>query len=158
MRHGDDNSSMKTAWGGLSGLQYQLAATWTASKLVTEEENTNANSFSRERIYSTITEQDMAEWWSVAPAKLAGLDVDRGCIEAGKRADFVLWDTSYVGRPNEYCQEYHRWKGDCVYSTKHDLCGRVVGTWLKGVHVYDGWKDEILRDDQGRYIESAAIQ
>jgi allantoinase len=148
MRHGDIMSSsssllsMKTAWGGLSGLQYQLPATWTAALIGdTVVKNTS------------ITEKEMAEWWSVSPSRLVGLD-DRGSIEPGKRADFVLWDTAYVGAPDRYAQEYHRWKGDSVYSSRQDMCGRVLGTWLKGKQIYDGLNDELLLNDQGKYIHS----
>mmetsp|Transcript_7341 Transcript_7341/g.17984 ORF Transcript_7341/g.17984 Transcript_7341/m.17984 type:complete len:614 (-) Transcript_7341:30-1871(-) len=148
MRH--DASSMKTAWGGLTGLQYQLPATWSAAKVFeTEEHDRGGNTCSS----CTITEEDVAVWWSANPSQLAGLDHDRGSIEAGKRADFVLWDTSYVGPPDDYSTEYHRWKGDCVYSSKKYLRGRVLGTWLKGEHIYDGIQDKILQKNQGRYIQ-----
>lgn len=66
-------SSIRNAWGGLTGLQYQLQASWTAAK----------------RYYDGIDESHMAKWWGSNPAKLIGMS-DRGSIEIGKQADFVL--------------------------------------------------------------------
>ena len=148
MRH--DVSSMKTAWGGLTGLQYQLPATWSAAKIFeTEVHRSGGNACSS----YTITENDMAKWWSTNPAQLAGLDDDRGSIEAGKRADFVLWNTDYGGPPDAYCKEYHRWKGDSIYSSQKALRGRVLGTWLKGERIYDGIQDKMLQKNKGQYIK-----
>ncbi|KAL3924216.1 MAG: hypothetical protein SGILL_001179 [Bacillariaceae sp.] len=127
---------IRYAWGGLTGLQYQLPATWTAAK---ESNATN------------MTEVDMAKRWSHNPATLAGLD-DRGSIEPGKRSDLVVWDTAFFDTPDNYSQEYHRWQGDCYYSSRQ-LHGRVLETWLGGTQVYDGVNDELIRCN-GSYIES----
>ena len=35
------------------------------------------------------------EMASLTPARIAGLDADRGSIEVGKRADFVVLDSEY---------------------------------------------------------------
>ena len=125
--------SVRNAWGGLTGLQYQLQASWTAAK----RENCG------------IDESDLAEWWSVNPAKLIGL-ADRGSIEPGKQADFVLWNSNYSGVPDNYTKEYHRWKGDCFYSSQ-ELFGRVLETWKSGTKVYDGVNDKLITAN-GRYI------
>jgi allantoinase len=130
--------AMRDAWGGLSGLQYQLPATWTAAQRANEENGAIG-----------ADEARLALWWSSNPARMAGLD-DRGNIEPGKRADFVGWDTSHVGIPSGYSREYHRWKGDCFYSSQ-ELQGRVLGTWLSGTLVYDGIHDS-FGPDLGNYI------
>ena len=135
--------TIKTAWGGLTGLQYQLQATWTASKKVANDKK-NSNSF-------FFDEADIARWWSINPAQLAGLHDDRGSIEPGKQADFVFWDTSYLDKPENYTREYHRWKGDCYYSTE-ELFGRVLSTWKSGIQVYDGINDKLLLSN-GKYIK-----
>lgn len=140
-------TSMKAAWGGLSGLQYQLPATWTAAQRIMEESPTSSGKDAS----VAVTEKEMAHWWSYRPAGLSGLK-DRGSIEPGKRADFVLWDTSFVGPPDSYAKEYHRWKGDSYYASQ-DLCGRVLGTWLVGKQIYDGINDCLLLADQGSYIQ-----
>lgn len=127
--------SIRNAWGGLTGLQYQLPVTWTASKRM-------------RNIH--VTEADIAKLWSRNPAQLAGLQ-DRGSIETGKRADFVIWDTNYTDQPDNYIKEYHRWRGDCYYSSQ-ELQGRVLETWLRGSQIYDGVDDQFL-SHSGSYIE-----
>ena len=101
--------SMKQAWASLSGLQYQLPATWTAAS---------------ER---GCTVRDMATWWSLGPAKLARIDHECGSIAVGKRADLIWWDTDHEGPPSEYSKEHRRWKGDCFHSDR-PLRGRVLTT------------------------------
>eukprot|EP00977_Amphora_coffeiformis_P012132 scaffold2992_cov214-Amphora_coffeaeformis.AAC.14 len=114
---------LREVWGGLTGLQYQLPATWTAAS---------------ERGYSI---PDITRWWSQQPASLVpSLSSRKGAFKLGYQADLVWWDPDHIGAPAEYSQEHHRWKGDCVYADK-SLRGRVLGTWLSGVHVYDGWDD-----------------
>ena len=120
-----ETGNMKEAWGGLSGLQYQLPATWT------------------EAYKRGFSVRDMANWWSKNPCSLAGLDSIKGSIEVGKQADFCWWDPIHTKRaPNDYCREYHRWKGDTYYASQTDLRGRVLGTWVGGTMVYDGSTDE----------------
>jgi len=119
-----ESRDLKTAWGGLSGLQYQLQATWTGAV---------------ERRRSIV---DMANWWSVQPSRLAGLQRLKGQIAPGQQADLCWWDPGHVGAPNDYSQEYHRWKGTTYFADKIDLRGRVLGTWVRGVKVYDGLRDE----------------
>lgn len=119
-------SPLREAWGGLTGLQYQLPATWTAAC---------------RRGYSIA---DISKWWSQQPASLVpSLGAKKGAFKLGYRADMVYWDPNHVGAPSTYSEEYHRWKGDCVYSDLV-LKGRVLGTWVSGVHVYDGWADRHL--------------
>ena len=113
----------KNAWGGLSGLQYQLQATWTeASK-------------------RGKTPIDMARWWSLNPAKLIGVS-NKGSISVGQQADLCWWDPNYEGAPNEYSQEHHRWTGTTYFASNPAMRGRVLGTWVRGEMVYDGREDE----------------
>jgi allantoinase len=117
---------LREVWGGLTGLQYQLPATWTAA---------------REHGYSIA---DLSKWWSQQPASLVpSLASRKGTFKLGYQADMVYWDPDHIGAPSAYSDEYHRWKGDCVYS-ELPLQGRVLGTWVSGVHVYDGWDDKHL--------------
>jgi dihydroorotase-like cyclic amidohydrolase len=73
-----ESGNMKEAWAGLSGLQYQLPATWAEA---------------RERKF---TEADIARWWSENPSKLAGLFDCIGSTEVGKQANYCWWDIACV--------------------------------------------------------------
>jgi allantoinase len=122
-----ETGNMRLAWGGLSGLQYQLPATWTEA-------------FARG--FSVV---DMAQWWSRNPSLMAGLE-QKGSIAPGKQADLCWWDPSFEGAaPNEYSREYHRWKDTTYYADNSTLRGRVLGTWVRGVHAYDGHQDKHLK-------------
>jgi allantoinase len=123
MRH-METENFQTAWGGLSGLQYQLQATWTGA------------------VPRQCTLADMAKWWSENPAQLAGLDKYKGKIKVQYQADLCWWDTDYVGAPNDYSREYHRWKGTTYFAENVEMVGRVLGTWVKGQLVYDGLQDQ----------------
>jgi allantoinase len=68
-----ETGNMQLAWGGLSGLQYQLPATWTEAV---------------SRGFSLV---DMAQWWSHSPSLLVGLE-QKGSIARGKQADLCWWD------------------------------------------------------------------
>jgi allantoinase len=65
------------AWGGISSLQIRLQATWT------------------EASHRGFGFDQLTEWLSTAPARLAGL-TGKGVIETGKDADFVVWDPDGV--------------------------------------------------------------
>ncbi|KAL3935137.1 MAG: hypothetical protein SGBAC_009285 [Bacillariaceae sp.] len=126
-----ESGDIETAWGGLSGLQYQLQATWTDAKR------------------RKFTSDDMAAWWSERPALLAGLRGKKGRIEEGQQADFCWWDPNHREAPNAYSKEYHRWKGATYFANNNSMCGRVMGTWVRGRLVYDGENDE--------HVESAGV-
>ncbi len=119
-----ESKNVQTAWGGLSGLQYQLQATWTDA----EKRN--------------HTPVNMAKWWSEQPARLAGLTSYKGQIAVGQQADLCWWDPDHVGAPSDYSTEYHRWKGTTYYADNPGMMGRVLGTWVKGQLVYDGIQDQ----------------
>ena len=120
-----DSGDMRNAWAGLSGLQYQLQATWTDAK---------------QRGYGPL---DMARWWSHSPSFLAKLSQTKGSIQVGKQADFCWWDTEAVDGCSGH--EYHRWPGATCYAHDPSMRGRVLGTWVKGEQVYCGLQDGHLR-------------
>ena len=69
-----EDGNFFSAWGGISSLQLGLPVVWTAS---------------RQRGYSIC---DIVEWMSRQPAKLAGLDRQKGSIRVGQDADLVVFD------------------------------------------------------------------
>jgi len=132
-----DTGNVRTAWGGLTGLQYQLYATSMAHDRYARKGGASNKEGDGIRNLLAL----LAEWWSNAPSHLVpGLSSLKGSIDLGQQADLCAWDPMHVGKPNEFCAEHHRWKGGGVYADM-ELKGRVVGTWLRGVQVYDGEKD-----------------
>ena len=129
--------NVRKAWGGLSGLQYQLQGTLTALDQVIK------NDSDRQML------AQISQWWSTAPSQLVpGLSSLKGSIDAGYQADLCAYDMSFIGEPNSYSKEYHKWKGTSVYP-ELKLKGRVIGTWLRGINIYDGESDQLLQEDDG---------
>ena len=106
--------SFLQAWGGIASLELSLAAIWTAA---------SSRGLALERL---------GQWLSAGPAGLAGLD-DRGSIEVGKRADFVLWDPDA-----EFVVDQSRLRQRHKRTPYHGLTlrGRVLETYVGGRLVY----------------------
>jgi allantoinase len=71
---GIEDGDFIRAWGGIASLQLGLPVVWTGAA---------------SRGY---TLEHVARWLAAAPAKLAGLTARKGAIEAGRDADFVVFD------------------------------------------------------------------
>ncbi|KAK9811373.1 hypothetical protein WJX72_002753 [[Myrmecia] bisecta] len=106
-----DTGDFIEAWGGISGIQYGLPATWNAMKK------------------HGIAPAFLAKWWSESPAKWAGLSARKGQLSAGLDADFVVWDPE---APANTSKEglYTRHK-DTPFANMA-LAGRVVATFVRG--------------------------
>jgi len=126
-----DSGDLQQAWAGLSGLQYQLQATWTEAQ---------------RRGYSPL---DVARWWSHRPSALARLSQTKGSIQVGKHADLCWWDTESLNGCSG--REYHRWTGTTCYANDPNMRGQVLGTWVKGKQVYDGIRDKHL-EPNGEFL------
>eukprot|EP00656_Telonema_subtile_P005362 TRINITY_DN12436_c0_g1_i2.p1 TRINITY_DN12436_c0_g1~~TRINITY_DN12436_c0_g1_i2.p1 ORF type:complete len:283 (-),score=47.80 TRINITY_DN12436_c0_g1_i2:124-972(-) len=107
-----------SAWAGVSGLQNNLAATWDAAA---------ARGF---------TPVHLAKWWSERPAQLAGIWAQKGSLEQGKDADFVVWDPDKRAATDKL---YHRHPGS-PYAGQV-LRGEVRHTFLRGHQVFDQDRD-----------------
>lgn len=93
------------AWGGIASLQLSLSAVWTGARL------------------RGVKPERIAEWMSLAPAKLAGLEKTKGALAPGFDADIIVWDpdASFVV---EAAQLQHRHKvtpymGRTLYGMVH---------------------------------------
>ena len=96
-----ESNNVRRAWGGLTGLQYQLPATAMAMhQYIIERRGTEETSGEEEEELNQMLTQ-LAEWWSAAPSRLVpGLAAFKGSIDVGRQADLCAWDTSYIGRPS----------------------------------------------------------
>ncbi|CAM9198919.1 unnamed protein product [Ectocarpus fasciculatus] len=101
------------AWGGISGIQFNLASTWTEA---------------RKRGFSPF---HLSKWWSEAPAKLSGVWCKKGSISKGKQADFVVWDAN---KETISDTAYHRHAGSPYVGMK--LYGEVRHTFVAGREVF----------------------
>jgi len=114
------------AWGGISSLQLRLPAVWTESK---------ARGFSL---------SDLARWLCSAPAKLVGLERQKGYIRIGNDADIVIWNPAKQFRV-EGDALHHRHKLTPYHGRLLD--GVVEKTFLRGRKIYDG--GEFIGEPQG---------
>ena len=103
----------QSAWGGIASLQFVLPIVWTEAR---------ARGFSL---------ADVARWTSAAPAVLAGL-ARKGAIEAGRDADFTVFDPDAQFIVEESIIEHRHkitpYRGETLY-------GVVKETWLRGQRV-----------------------
>ncbi|QDZ20672.1 allantoinase [Chloropicon primus] len=118
------------AWGGIAGLQYSLPASWTAAS------------------EHGATIEDMAEWWSSAPAAVAGL-TDRGSIEVGKKADLVVWNEKALAETGKG-QLFHKHKLSPYNDRK--MKGRVEASIVSGHLVFS--KGQLSQDVCGRIVRT----
>jgi allantoinase len=104
------------AWGGISSLQFRLAAVWTEAS----------------RRGHTL--EELARWLCTEPAKLAGLAMRKGTIARGRDADFAVFDpdASWTVTPevNEHRHKLTPYEG-------RELKGEVAATFLRGKKIYE---------------------
>eukprot|EP00798_Chlamydomonas_sp_ICE-L_P018520 gene18520-25024_t len=106
-----ESGDFMSAWGGISGLQYLLPATWTALK-----------------DYGVDLLQ-LSQILSSEPAKLAGLGRVKGKIAVGYDADFVVWDPEQAANTTEAANQH---KHKLSPYTDKDLKGKVLLTIVRG--------------------------
>jgi allantoinase len=99
------------AWGGVSGLQLALPVAWTEA---------------RKRGF---LETDIARWMCSAPARLAGLEKQKGAIAAGLDADLCIWrpEQTFTVDP---ARLHHKHK--LTPYAGEELLGVVEATVLRG--------------------------
>jgi allantoinase len=117
------------AWGGISSLQFRLAAVWTEAS----------------RRGHTL--EDLARWLCAEPAKLAGLGARKGSIERGRDADFAVFDPDAVWTVTPDVNE-HRHK--LTPYEGRELKGSVEVTLLRGERIYE--RGEFKGDASGELL------
>jgi allantoinase len=113
LKHFEDGDFM-AAWGGISGLQYSLPATWDG---LTTRGRPPA---------------DLHRLWSTGPAELAGLH-RKGSLTRGKDADIVVWDAEAEADTSRAALQ-HKHKATPYEGLR--LKGRVVATFVRGSMVF----------------------
>jgi allantoinase len=115
MKHLDTGDFFK-AWGGIASLQLGLPAIWTKMSARTD------------------SLKHLARWMCSGPARLAGLEKQKGAITIGCDADIVVWNAEkrFTVRPRML---QHRHK--LTPYAKHELRGVVEATFLRGEMIYD---------------------
>jgi allantoinase len=103
------------AWGGIASLQLGLPAVWhEASK-------------------RGASIDQIAEWMSAAPARLAGLSHFKGRLAVGFDADIVIWNPDQPVAVDDLTL-YHR--HSLTPYRGRTLTGLVRATYVRGVQVY----------------------
>jgi allantoinase len=123
-----DSGNLLTAWGGIAGLQFLLAASWTALK----------NEMGLEEFIPLLTEH---------PAAFLGLQQRKGFIREGYDADLVIWDPgeSFIVKEKDI---FHKHKISPYVSQQ--LYGKVIKTIVNGELVYDN--GSIVNKNKGRWL------
>jgi len=105
------------AWGGIASLQLGLSTIWTHAAP------------------RGATLLDLARWMSAHPARFAGLGSRKGRIAAGYDADLVIWDPdeAFTLAPE---QLFFKHRVSPYLGMR--LKGKVHGTVLRGIEVFDG--------------------
>lgn len=113
---GKNRGNFIEAANGISSLQFGLPVFWTECKK------------------NNMTIYDVHRYMSSYPAKLCGLDKNKGRLKVGYDADFCIWE------PEE---EWTITKDEAFFKNKISpyfgkvVCGRVHTTVVRGYFVYD---------------------
>lgn len=119
-----DLGDFDRAWGGISGLQLTLSATWSGARA------------------RGATLVDVARWMSERPAALAGL-TRKGAIAKGKDADLVAFDPDARFTVD---QEALAHKNPITPYHGKTLTGAVRATWLRGQRISLRGSADVLRN------------
>jgi len=111
-----ESGDFMEAWGGIASLQLSLPAVWTEAKC---------------RGFSPA---HLAKWLCSGPARLAGLEKQKGNIAAGADADLVIWNPEATFRVDP-AQLHHRHK--LTPYAGRDLMGIVEATFLRGIKIFE---------------------
>ena len=110
-----DEGRFDLAWGGIAGLSVALPVLWT------------------DAVQRGFALEDIARWMSAAPAALAGLSARAGSLEAGREANFVVFDPEAEFIVTSDKLHFRHRISPYVGET---LRGVVQATYLRGEPVY----------------------
>ena len=104
------------AWGGIAALQFSLPVMWTQMQ---------------KRGFGL---RELTQWMVGAPARLAGLDKRKGCLETGYDADIVIWDPE---KEFKVVPEIIHFKNQITPYLGMNLRGLVKATYVHGKKVFE---------------------
>jgi len=107
------------AWGGIASLGLALPAMWTAMR--------------QRRMDAEAALMRLGAWMSTAPARLAGLDAQKGELASGRDGDIVVFDPEVEWTVGE--DDLHFRHKISPYLGAQ-MRGRVLETWLRGELLY----------------------
>jgi len=124
-----DGGRFDLAWGGIASLSVALPVVWT------------------DAVRRGFALDDIARWMSSAPAALAGLSARAGALEAGRDANFVVFDpeAEFTVTP----ESLHYRHAVSPYMGER-LRGVVAVTYLRGRPVYR--EGSFLSEVRGREL------
>jgi len=107
------------AWGGIASLGLTLPVLWTG--------------MSQRGLDGDVGLSRAAEWLAAAPARLAGMSVQKGALRVGADADLVVFDPDAKWTVTESDLNFRHNVSPYLGA---NLRGRVMETWLRGDRVY----------------------
>jgi allantoinase len=119
------------AWGGISSLQWALPLIWTEGR------------------GKGFTLSQVSHWLSFAPARMAGLGLQKGRVAKGYDADFVVFDPEkrhvLEKKDIRFRNKISPYVGDQVW-------GEIKATYLRGQEIYrrDGLNSNLSPSPQGK--------
>ncbi len=127
-----EEQNLWDAWGGISSLQFGLSLIWNYLKI---------NNYSIEYL---------VKWMCENPAKLVGLENQKGQIKKGFQADFVIWDPN---KKHTIDKKEILFKNKMSAYEQHKVFGVIEQTILAGVVIYDKNKENnFTHKPNGRYL------
>ncbi len=112
---GAEEGRFDKAWGGIAGLSVVLPVVYS------------------ECLQRGFGLEEIAQWMSAAPATLAGIADRAGALEAGREANFVVFDTETSFQVTPEKLHFRHRVSPYVGEMLH---GAVVATYLRGEAVY----------------------
>ncbi len=134
---GKNRGNFIEASNGIASIQFCLPIFWT------------------ECLKNNLSIHDVQKFLSLQPAKLCGLDGNKGKLKVGYDADLCIWD------PNE---EWTITKEEALFKSKISpyfgrvVKGRVYATAVRGMFVYDVNHPNIPSESLGTVVLKKAIK
>ena len=113
----DTGGDFFAAWGGIASLELSLSAVWTGARV------------------RGVGIEWLVRWMCEGPARLAGLEAQKGRLEPGYDADIIIWDpdASFIVDPTTLRQRHKL----TPYAGR-ELFGAVRATYVCGQLAFGG--------------------